>query len=108
MAAELQAAEIMLGHMLYIREVIKDVWDLTAEVRAETDAQDALAMINIRRRVLPSDRTLTLNIYVLRQMVDNDGATIVKIDEKLNVADDLTKPTPGVRVRGVFAKEEQR
>jgi len=62
------------------------------QLRCTTDNDDLYKAINIRKRSVPKDRSLTLSVYNLRECADLEKVTLCFVPGLANPADALTKP----------------
>jgi len=104
MAAELQACELLLGHLVYVHDLIKDSFGVDLPMKAATDAKDVISMVNQRKRVLPKDRTLTLTVFSVRDIVDHYGVSLDYVPTTECITNELTKPTGLDLLRASFAR----
>ena len=94
MAAECYAAQPAWRHALYMRRLIGGIIPqcLHLPVVCATDNDDLDKIAKIRKRTIPKDRSLTICLHILREMIDLDDLVVHFVEGKCNPADALTKP----------------
>ena len=94
MASECYAAQPAWRHALHLQRLLSGMLRLTTKlsVRSATDNDDLYKIIKIRKRSVPKDRSLTICVHTLREMVDHDDMGLHFVEGKVNPADSLTKP----------------
>ena len=61
-------------------------------VRCAVDNDDLYKIVKLRKRTVPKDRSLTICVHMLRELVDEDNLKLTFVEGKVNPVDALTKP----------------
>ena len=94
MAAELTAAVDALDHGIYLSLLWQHLTGIKSVLTLFCDSRCVVDTVNVRSKTLPKDRTLTLMVAHLRELVEQYSVTVVYVPTGDNVADSFTKIKP--------------
>ena len=94
MAAECYAAKAAWQQGIHLQRLINGMCpdEKPLTTRCAVDNDDLYKIVKLRKRSVPKDRSLTICVHMLREIVDDDGLTVAFVEGRVNPADALTKP----------------